>query len=132
MEGIVNDKINLTFPAKGEYISLARLTTSSVASKEGFNIDDIEDLKVSIGEACNIILENTSISSEQNIVIDYMVDVEALNISIKARKENGLDISEINKEENFSVMIIDSLMDDVELSSEGDCMSVNILKKKRL
>ena len=47
-----NDIFKLTIPSKPDYISVARLTSSSIANKIGFNIDDIDDIKVSIAEAC--------------------------------------------------------------------------------
>ncbi len=46
------DIFKLTIPSKPDYISVARLTSSAIANKIGFNIEDIEDIKVSIAEAC--------------------------------------------------------------------------------
>ena len=47
-----NDIIEIRIPAKPEYILVARLTASAIATRVGLNIDDIEDFKVAIAEAC--------------------------------------------------------------------------------
>jgi serine/threonine-protein kinase RsbW len=50
------EQIVLTFPGKADYVSLARLTTSGVASRCGFDMDAIEDLKVCVSEILNKII----------------------------------------------------------------------------
>ena len=40
-----NDIIILTVPAKPEYVMVARLTSAAFASRLGFDIDQIEDIK---------------------------------------------------------------------------------------
>ncbi|MGV3487465.1 MAG: anti-sigma B factor RsbW, partial [Tuberibacillus sp.] len=43
-----SDTINLTIPAKPDYIGVVRLTISGIASRMGFLYDDIEDIKVAV------------------------------------------------------------------------------------
>ncbi|WP_290459833.1 ATP-binding protein, partial [Romboutsia ilealis] len=38
--------------ANPDFVSIIRLTTSGIANKIGFSIDDIEDMKVAVSEAC--------------------------------------------------------------------------------
>ncbi|WP_044298812.1 ATP-binding protein, partial [Clostridioides difficile] len=35
-----------------DYVSIIRLTAFGIANKMGFPIDDIEDIKVAVSEAC--------------------------------------------------------------------------------
>ncbi len=49
----MKDKVCLSIPTKSEYVSVARLTSSVIANNMGFDIEDIEDIKVAVGEACN-------------------------------------------------------------------------------
>lgn len=48
-----NDNICMTLPAKAKYIEVVRLALYGVAVRMGFAFEDIEDLKVAVGEACN-------------------------------------------------------------------------------
>jgi len=41
---------------RAEYVSIARLTAAGVANRVGFDIDAIEDIKVSLSEVCNRII----------------------------------------------------------------------------
>ena len=45
------DYIEIRVPAKAQYIGIARLTISGLASRLGFNYDEIEDLKIATSEA---------------------------------------------------------------------------------
>ena len=46
------ESINMELTANPEYVGIIRLTTSGIANKIGFSIDDIEDIKVAVSEAC--------------------------------------------------------------------------------
>lgn len=111
----MKDSIKLTIPCKAEYISVVRLTASSIASNIGMNIEDIEDIKVSIAEAC----------------INAMVDKEMLDISFNIYK-NRLSIyvdnveehrektsNSTNKQDGLGMLIIKSLMDEVYFTDKG-------------
>ena len=43
--------IELKLPFKAEFVSVARLTASGVASRAGFNSEDVEDIKEDIDQA---------------------------------------------------------------------------------
>lgn len=109
------DKIKLTIPNKPDYISLARLTTSGIGSSMALDIDDIEDIKVSIGEACI----NSLISSAKDIDISFEIDEEKLSIDVSNVVEEISDELDEKKERNLGLLIIKSLMDKVTFSDEG-------------
>jgi serine/threonine-protein kinase RsbW len=134
----VKDVIKLKIPARGEYLSLIRLTASSVAAKMGFNIDDIDDVKVSVGEACTSIIESLNPKEESEFKIEYTVSENTLDIEIKSKvkfeAEETVDIEEAMElasllEEGLGIMIIQSLMDDVDISkSEKGEMEIKMTK----
>ena len=47
------DVISLQLPSLPEYLGVARLTVSGVANRLGFTYDEIEDIKLAVGEACS-------------------------------------------------------------------------------
>ncbi|RAV02316.1 anti-sigma B factor RsbW [Paenibacillus sp. YN15] len=47
------DRIVMSLPAKSQYIEVVRLALYGIAVRMGFSFEDIEDLKVAVGEACN-------------------------------------------------------------------------------
>src|SRR5690348_9681969 len=59
METIVptDDAVRLRVPASLEYVRIARLTGSGVASRLGFDIEEIENLRVALDELASMVIE---------------------------------------------------------------------------
>lgn len=110
------DNINITIPKKPDYISLVRLTTSSIGSSMALDIDDIEDIKVSIGEACINALIN---ECKQDISINFEIDEEKIKIKVSNVIEDIPDELDQKKERELGLLIIRSLMDDVCFTESG-------------
>ena len=109
------DKISLTIPNRPDYISLVRLTTSGIGSSMALDIDDIEDIKVSIGEACI----NSLIDDSEEINITFMIDEEKISIEVSNVIEEIPDDMDEKKERELGLLIIKSLMDQVNFNEKG-------------
>src|SRR6478672_2369275 len=48
--------VELRIPADGAYVSVLRTTTAGLAARLDFPIDDIEDLRIAVGEASAMVL----------------------------------------------------------------------------
>ena len=46
------DEVKLTLPSTPDFLRLARVTASGVASRMGFTVDEVEDLRLAIDELC--------------------------------------------------------------------------------
>ena len=44
--------VRLTLPARPELLRVARLTAAGLAGRLGFNIDEVEDVKIAVDELC--------------------------------------------------------------------------------
>ena len=97
------ETIKMEISANPDFVSIIRLTTSGIANKIGFSIDDIEDMKVAVSEACTNAIKH---SDDKSVSITYTI------------LENGLDI-EI-KENGLGLFIIQTLMDDVKIESKDN------------
>lgn len=116
MESISNDNVTLIIPAKSEYVSTARLTASSVSTRAGFNIDEVEDIKVAVSEVCNIILSR----AEKNINqyrISFDINADILKIAFTA-ENSTLDCFGESIENEYGLYIMKALMDSVELCND--------------
>jgi hypothetical protein len=45
-------EVELSFPAAEELVTLARFTAATVATRAGFDIDEVEDLRLAVDELC--------------------------------------------------------------------------------
>ncbi|HLS52801.1 MAG TPA: ATP-binding protein [Tissierellaceae bacterium] len=111
-----SENIYLKIPSKADYISLARLTSSAIAHNMNLNIEEIEDIKVCVGEACVNILSLTEV---EEISITFNISDDNLAIFVKdvvERIPEGLDDF---REGELGLLIIRSLMDEVEFVDGG-------------
>ena len=46
------ETIKMELTTNPDFVSIIRLTLSGIANKIGFSLDDIEDIKVAVSEAC--------------------------------------------------------------------------------
>ncbi len=51
--------VSLRVPADGAYVSVLRTMTAGLAARLDFTVDDIEDLRIAVGEACALVLPET-------------------------------------------------------------------------
>lgn len=120
------DSIKLSVPNKAEYVSVVRLTTSAIASRMGFDIEEIEDIKVAIAEACTNTLEHGLNNEEKNFDIDFDMHVDKLAITVKdtGKGFNVDNVKELKVEDigegKLGIFIINSLMDEVEIIGDGE------------
>lgn len=98
------DTISLTIPPKTLYLKSMRLLAASLASDMGFDIEEVEDIRVVVSEAINYKM------SDQDIKINFYI------------KENLMKVEVIGKdreieEENLKIkqIILEQLADMVEV-----------------
>lgn len=117
------ESIKMEISANPEYVGIIRLTTSGIANKVGFSIDDIEDMKVAVSEACTNAIKH---SSDDRFYITFNILDNGLNIEIK---DNGIGCNidllgkpdlENPKENGLGIFIIQTLMDEVSIESSDN------------
>lgn len=118
---MTHETIKMEISSNPKYVSIIRLTTSGIANKMGFCLEDIEDLKVAISEACTNAIKH---SSQDRFTIIYTMIENGLTIEIidNGKGYDTNSVSEIDsedlKESGMGLFIIESLMDEVNIKSE--------------
>lgn len=114
------ETIKMEISSNPEYVGIIRLTTSGIANKIGFSVDDIEDMKVAVSEACTNAIKH---SNDDKFFITFEMFEDGICIEIKDNGE-GYDIKEIKepnledpKESGLGIFIIKTLMDEVNIES---------------
>jgi serine/threonine-protein kinase RsbW len=83
MERHASDQADITLrvPADGAYVSVLRTMTASLAARLDFTVDDIEDLRIAMGEACALVLPEAVEGGD--LVTDFRQTPGSLTISVR-------------------------------------------------
>lgn len=116
-------------PKQHDFLAVVRFSIMALAEKQGFDFDEVEDIKIAFTEACKIFLVGSSKES-------FQIEVNVVNGSIDAvfrevdLGREALSVSEL-QEIKIGVYVIDSLMDDSEiLINNNACKTVKLKKFK--
>jgi len=118
-----SDRISLSLPVNAAYVSAARLTASSIANRMGFSIDEIEDIKTGVSEACTYIIKKLSSDPENNFQIQFQMKRDVMEILIQS---NGI-LSD-GEENDMSLIMIKALMDELKVGAYDEEISMTMTK----
>lgn len=126
------DFIEMKFPAKAEYVGVARLSISGVANRMGFSFEDIEDLKIALSEAVTNVVEH-AYNADENGEITIGFGIYSKRIEIMVADHGGsFDLKDVKdnigpykpsepldslREGGFGLFLINALMDKVEINN---------------
>ena len=87
------ETIKMEITSNPDYVGIIRLTTSGIANKVGFSMDDIEDIKVAVSEACTNAIKH---SNDEIFNITFSILENGIAIEIKDNGK-GYDVDSIDK-----------------------------------
>lgn len=123
-----SENIELTLPVNAAYISAARLTASSVANRLGFRIEEIEDIKTAVSEACTFIIERLAGQSKSPFKLMFSPKENCVNITFDVN--GSIDSDTMDKE--TSILMIKALMDDMSFENQKDNFVIKITKNHNI
>jgi serine/threonine-protein kinase RsbW len=107
----MNDPVELTIPVQSDLVVLARLTAATVASRAGFDVEEVEDLRLAVDELC-VSIVNGADSGRLNLT--FLADdgsVEVVCILDGPPPAPGQN-DEGYGEHDLSIRILDALVDE--------------------
>jgi serine/threonine-protein kinase RsbW len=130
--------IELKIPCRPEFVGVARLAILGVASRMPFSYDEVEDIRLAVGEACTTAVERAAKSNQANtsliiiseiadskLTIDVIDDVAQGDAPQPEEKElvDGLD------EENIGALLMELLVDEIKIEpAKGQGTRVQMIK----
>ncbi len=127
------DYIEIRVPAKAQYVGVARLTISGLASRLGFTYDEIEDLKIASSEAITNAVQHAYQESEDGeVVVGCALYEDKMEIMIADHgksfdfEETKRQVGPYNENEEVKFLregglglyLMETLMDDVKVHHE--------------
>ena len=129
--------VELKFPCKPEYVGVARLAILGVASRMRFSYDEVEDVRLAVGEACTTSVEwaerNGKVDSD--IVLHSEIGQDSLVVDIfdeaGDRGDDGRAGEAEQESENLGALLITLLVDEVTVVPRSGGTHVRMVKHAR-
>jgi len=134
-------QVELRLPNRPEFVAVARLTVSAIACRMAFDVDEIEDIKVAVAEACTNAIQHgcPTQQCEEHITLQCHIMEDALTIIVQDPGDGFDPLTATRQrqggtatltERGLGMLLIESLMDEVTFSSNpGSGTQVRMMKR---
>jgi anti-sigma regulatory factor (Ser/Thr protein kinase) len=132
------DEVRLSFPAKSDYLLLARLALSGLARDGRIDDELLADLKLAVTEACGNAVRHAYPDGEGEVSVSYLVDGEVLVILVEDQgagiqeEERAPDEIEQPLEGGMGMSIMRAIVDQLEIGAGADGRGTVVQMTKRL
>lgn len=110
--------VELRIPSRAEWVGVARLAVAGVASRLQFSIEDIEDLKLAVAEACTNCIQHATGGESVHISCAIFPDKIVVTVADTGKGFAGGELAPKvlgePKVGGLGVFLIRSLMDNVD------------------
>jgi serine/threonine-protein kinase RsbW len=127
------DRVVLTFPARGDLVVLARLVASAISTRVGFDIEELEDLRLAVGELCLLALQGSD-ARHGDLRLEFTVSDESLDIACTlagAAPANGSPAAEVDEAGQLSEQILAALVDAYGREQEDGSVRAWLRKRRK-
>lgn len=119
------DFVEIALPADGAYLSVLRTATAGLAARLDFTIDEIEDLRIAVDEACAVLL--AQVVPDARITCRFALGAGSLLVAVSAPTREG----QVPARDTFAWTVLTALTDGVKASADDDRVVTIELHKKR-
>jgi serine/threonine-protein kinase RsbW len=124
------DVVELRIPAKAEWVSIARLAVSAVASRLQFSIEEIEDVKLAVAEA--LVRTIARGGNRADLACESLPDglrIRVRNFGMPAPEALNLEVVDEAAAGNLGIFLIRALMDSVEYDAHDGNADLVMFKR---
>ena len=112
--------VELRLPADSAFVSVLRTTTAGLAARADFTLDEIEDLRIAVGEASALVLPESVTGGD--LVAEYFLGGAELTVRITVSSDRQVQLDE----DTFAWQVLDTLATAAETSSAEGRFSVTM------
>ena len=119
------DAVTITLPAAGAYLSVLRTATAGLAARLDFTLDEIEDLRIAVDEACAMLL--TQAVPGADLECQFELGGDNMRIGVSVLTVDGQQPSR----DTFAWTVLSALAGEVDSSAGVDNRVTITLQKRR-
>jgi len=118
-------EIEMSVPAGGEYLSVLRTAAAGLAARLNFTLDDIEDLRIAVDEACSMLLAQANAQSRLDCRFRLSEDSITFRASVRS------DSPTLPAKDGFAWTVLTALASDVNVRvSDPDLLTIELSRAR--
>jgi len=114
----IESRAELTLPADSAYAAVLRMTTAGLGARLDLTLDDIEDLRMAVSEACALILEVAREGGELHA--SYVLGDGRISVTVSTDSGEG----ELDRE-SFGWQVLGALTTGLTAAADGASHSIS-------
>lgn len=120
-----DDVVLLTVPADGGYLGVLRTATAGLAARLHFALDEIEDLRIAVDEACAMLLAIATRDAE--LQCRFTVTDDALTVEVTVSTVPG---ARLPAESSFAWKVLTALTTSAQADATGRYATIRLLTRR--
>jgi serine/threonine-protein kinase RsbW len=121
----IEDAVEIRLPADSAYLSVLRTATAGLAARLDFTLDEIEDLRIAVDEACAMLLPQAVETAQLTCRFELAPDLLSVTVTIPTTR------GQLPERDTFSWTVLTALAGDVDTGATADRDVWIRLRKRR-
>lgn len=123
------DVVEVRVPADGAYIATLRLTAASLAARCDLTIDDIEDLRLAVDEACSLLLPHAPSGTMMDA--SFRLTPGDLTVTTAVASDDTGDSGGAGPDRSgFAWSVLSALASEVRVDGTGGRLAITVVKRR--
>ena len=132
-----SETVQLTIPCRAEYVGVVRLAVLGIASRMPFSYDEVEDVRLAVGEACSHAVERAgteaatirivSTLNSRSLTIEVQDDIPASAVAAPTEEAKLLAEAGVDQE-GLGALLMEILVDEVKIETTPAGTRVRLTK----
>jgi serine/threonine-protein kinase RsbW len=119
-------QVELRLPAAGAYATIVRTTAAGLAARLDFTIDEIEDLRIAIGEATALVIPEADAGAD--LSCRFHVATGSMTVELETQAVHAPDVDR----DSFAWQVLVTLAEGVEAASSGGLLRVRFTVRSQV
>ena len=121
----VPDVVTVRLPAVSAYLSVLRTATAGLAARCDFTLDEIEDLRIAVDEACAMLLAQAVPGADLDCAFE--IGDAGMTVAVSVLTQDG----RVPSQETFAWTVLSALAGEVDADTDADERVTIRLRKRR-
>ena len=127
-----DDVVLLAVPANGAYLGVLRTATAGLAARLQFTLDEIEDLRIAVDEACAMLLAVAADTPQlgDTIELSCRFTVTEAALTVETTVPVNATSDKLPGAESFAWQVLSALTDEVSATADSRQASIRLTKHR--